>query len=56
VSDCKEILDVYPEAESGFYEIELWESKKKLIVNCDMKTDGGGWTVCKLCSANIVKT
>ncbi|XP_060581057.1 ficolin-2-like [Ruditapes philippinarum] len=45
VSDCKEILDVYPEAESGFYEIELWESKKKLIVNCDMKTDGGGWTI-----------
>jgi hypothetical protein len=48
VSDCKEILDKYPEAESGFYEIELWKSKKRLIVNCDMDTDGGGWTVCKV--------
>ncbi|XP_060603432.1 angiopoietin-2-like [Ruditapes philippinarum] len=45
LSDCKEVLDVYPEAESGFYEIELWKSKKKLIVNCDMETDGGGWTI-----------
>ncbi|XP_060561065.1 ficolin-1-like, partial [Ruditapes philippinarum] len=45
VSDCKEILDEYPEAESGFYEIELWKSRKILIVNCDMDTDGGGWTI-----------
>jgi hypothetical protein len=48
VSDCKEILDEYPEAESGFYEIKLWSSNKTLIVNCDMETDGGGWTVCKV--------
>ncbi|XP_060579905.1 ficolin-1-like, partial [Ruditapes philippinarum] len=45
LSDCKEILDEYPEAESGFYEIELWQSRKILIVNCDMDTDGGGWTI-----------
>ncbi|XP_060564716.1 microfibril-associated glycoprotein 4-like [Ruditapes philippinarum] len=45
VSDCKEILDEFPEAESGFYEIKLWSSNKTLIVNCDMETDGGGWTI-----------
>ncbi|XP_060568412.1 ficolin-2-like isoform X2 [Ruditapes philippinarum] len=44
-SDCKEILDKNPEAESGQYEIELWESGKILTVNCDMETEGGGWTL-----------
>ncbi|XP_060574329.1 uncharacterized protein LOC132732010 [Ruditapes philippinarum] len=45
LSDCKEILDKFPEAKSGLYEIELWRSRKILIVNCDMETDGGGWTM-----------
>jgi hypothetical protein len=48
LSDCKEILDKFPEAESGQYEITLWNSGETLTVNCDMKTEGGGWTVCIL--------
>ncbi|XP_060599475.1 uncharacterized protein LOC132753084 [Ruditapes philippinarum] len=44
-SDCKEVLDKFPEAKSGQYEIELWISGKILTVNCDMDTDGGGWTI-----------
>ncbi|XP_060587172.1 ficolin-1-like [Ruditapes philippinarum] len=44
-SDCKEALDVLPVAKSGQYEIELWKSGKILTVNCDMETEGGGWTI-----------
>ncbi|XP_060607106.1 microfibril-associated glycoprotein 4-like [Ruditapes philippinarum] len=44
-SDCKKVLDKFPEAKSGQYEIELWTSGKILTVNCDMETDGGGWTI-----------
>ncbi|XP_060552684.1 ficolin-1-like isoform X2 [Ruditapes philippinarum] len=44
-SDCKELLDKVPEAKSGQYEIKLWTSGKILTVNCDMQTDGGGWTI-----------
>ncbi|XP_060568416.1 fibrinogen alpha chain-like, partial [Ruditapes philippinarum] len=44
-SDCKEALDVFPGAESGQYKIELWKSGKILTVNCDMETEGGGWTI-----------
>ncbi|XP_060557037.1 fibrinogen gamma chain-like [Ruditapes philippinarum] len=44
-SDCKEVLDKAPGAKSGQYEIKLWKSGKILTVNCDMETDGGGWTL-----------
>ncbi|XP_060568410.1 ficolin-2-like isoform X3 [Ruditapes philippinarum] len=44
-SDCKEVIDKIPEARSGQYEIKLWTSGKILTVNCDMETDGGGWTI-----------
>ncbi|XP_060604048.1 ficolin-1-B-like [Ruditapes philippinarum] len=44
-SDCKEVLDKFPEAKSGLNEIELWKSGKILTVNCDMETEGGGWTL-----------
>ncbi|XP_060565557.1 fibrinogen-like protein A [Ruditapes philippinarum] len=44
-SDCKEVLDKAPEAKNGQYEIELWKSGKMLTVNCDMETEGGGWTI-----------
>ncbi|XP_060560823.1 ficolin-1-like [Ruditapes philippinarum] len=45
LSDCKEVLDKFPEAKSGQYEIKLWTSGKTLTVNCDMETEGGGWTI-----------
>ncbi|XP_060568415.1 fibrinogen gamma chain-like [Ruditapes philippinarum] len=44
-SDCKEVLDKDEKAKSGQYEIELWKSGKILTVNCDMETEGGGWTL-----------
>jgi hypothetical protein len=53
LSDCKEVLDKFPEAKSGQYEIKLWTSGKILTVNCDMKTEGGGWTVCRFFYSNV---
>ncbi|XP_060582582.1 microfibril-associated glycoprotein 4-like [Ruditapes philippinarum] len=44
-NDCREILYTFPEAKSGKYKIKLWKSGKILTVNCDMETDGGGWTI-----------
>ncbi|XP_060553736.1 fibrinogen-like protein A [Ruditapes philippinarum] len=44
-TDCKDIHDVFPEAQSGLYDIVLWQSGTILTVNCDMETAGGGWTI-----------
>ncbi|XP_060553906.1 uncharacterized protein LOC132714975 [Ruditapes philippinarum] len=53
LSDCKEILDKYPTARNGLYEIELWKSGQILTVNCDMETADGGWTVTMTTSLYI---
>ncbi|XP_060586278.1 fibrinogen alpha chain-like [Ruditapes philippinarum] len=44
-TDCKDIRDEFPEAQSGLYDIVLWQSGTILTVNCDMETAGGGWTI-----------
>lgn len=40
---CADILSKQPESTSGKYVIEI--DQKLLTVYCDMKTDGGGWTL-----------
>jgi hypothetical protein len=41
--NCRDILTKQPDASSGKYVIEM--DQKLLTVYCDMKTDGGGWTL-----------
>ena len=40
---CQEILSKQSESNSGKYVIEM--DQKLITVYCDMKTDGGGWTL-----------
>ncbi|XP_022806204.1 uncharacterized protein LOC111343320 isoform X2 [Stylophora pistillata] len=40
---CSEILNKWPDAESGYYSIDIRNRKED--VYCDMKNYGGGWTL-----------
>ena len=42
-ADCKAIKDEQPGAVNGFYWLTLG-SNSSYVVECDMSTDGGGWT------------
>lgn len=44
-TDCYDIKVQVPDAPSGVYYIETWQTFTTLSVYCDMDTDGGGWTV-----------
>jgi len=45
--DCTHIQSCLTRGEysSGPYEIQVGDGKRPVRVSCDMKTDGGGWTV-----------
>ncbi|XP_071952057.1 uncharacterized protein [Antedon mediterranea] len=43
--DCTDILDRDSQAKSGEYTIDPHDGGKPIRVDCDMVTDGGGWTV-----------
>jgi hypothetical protein len=43
-ASCLDILDANPSAESGEYTIKP-EGQEEMLVQCDMESDGGGWTL-----------
>jgi len=45
--DCTQVQSCLTRGEysSGPYEIQVGDGKRPVKVSCDMKTDGGGWTV-----------
>lgn len=43
-SSCRAYLEEDPEAASGFYSVRA-RSGEPVVVECDMTTDGGGWTI-----------
>ncbi|XP_046556177.1 fibrinogen-like protein A [Haliotis rubra] len=44
-SDCRSILDEFPEAEDGVYRIKPSDGKGSFLAYCDMTQHGGGWLV-----------
>jgi len=53
--DCYHIISQKGKADDGTVEYDVYfsgENKKR--VWCDMKTKGGGWTVCKLISKHVL--
>ncbi|XP_067676384.1 fibrinogen-like protein A [Haliotis asinina] len=44
-SDCRSILDEFPEAEDGVYRIKPTDGKGSFLAYCDMTQHGGGWLV-----------
>ena len=44
--DCKDILDTGKSHGDGDYDVILGGQSARVL--CDMKTDGGGWTVSLL--------
>ena len=45
--DCLEILQEKGEGESSEYSIYMPKTNQRKRVSCDMKTEGGGWTVLR---------
>ncbi|WAR30011.1 ANGL2-like protein [Mya arenaria] len=43
--DCSDVLKLGMSRGSGMYIITPWNTHKEVEVNCDMDTEGGGWTV-----------
>ena len=51
ISEAKDCLDVLTQGikVNGVYDVQSPSSKTVYPVNCDMTTNGGGWTVSFLC-------
>jgi len=44
-ADCSDLLTFNITLPTGVYEAITWNSSTRVLLYCDMLTEGGGWTV-----------